>query len=285
MLNISIIGFGRVGSHLYYALKKSRKVKLRAVIKNSRSKIDIKGLSSSDIIFICTSDKKIGEAALKLLKCGVDLRNKIIFHTSGAKNSDALSALKKAGAHTGSFHPVQTFVKVAKRYSGSFENIFIALEGDAVSAKTGAGIARLIKSKPLKLTKEQKILNHICCVISANYLVTLMRNTEALFGKIRSKGIPKNGFKDINFFDIYKPLIVQTLRNIAKIGPISSLSGPIERNEKETLVLHLEAIQKKAPELLPIYVFMGIETVKTALEKKSLSKPDALNLIKLLNKY
>ena len=285
MLNISIIGFGRVGSHLYYALKKSRKVKLRTVIKNSRSKIDAKGLSSSDVIFICTSDKKIGAAASKLLQSGAKIKNKIIFHTSGAKNSDAIKALKKAGANTGSFHPVQTFVRVAKRSSGSFENIFIALEGDAESIKTGAGIAHLIKSKPLKLTKEQKVHNHICCVISANYLVALMRNTEDLFGKIKNNGILKNGFKDINFFDIYKPLIVQTLRNIAKIGPISSLSGPIERNEQETLLLHLQAIKKKAPELLPIYIFMGIETVKTALEKKSLSKPDALNLIKLLNKY
>jgi len=285
LLNISIIGFGRVGSHLYYALKKSAKAKLRTVIKNSQSKIDVKGISSSDVIFICTSDKKISAVASKLLQSGADLKNKIIFHTSGAKNSDAIKALKKAGAFTGSFHPVQTFVKIAGRYSGSFEDIFVALEGDARSIKTGVDITRLISSKPIKLTKEQKVLHHICCVLSANYLVALMRNTEALFSKIKGGRIPKNGFKDINFFDIYKPLIVQTLRNIAKIGSISALTGPIERNETETLVLHLEAIRKKAPEILPVYIFMGIETVKTALEKKSLSKPDALNLIKLLNKY
>ncbi len=285
MLNVSIIGFGKVGSNLYFALKKSGKVKMGSVIRNSRYALNAVKLSESDLLFICTGDKSIQAAVSKLIQSGVSLKNKIIFHTSGAKNSGALALLKKKGANTGSFHPVQTFVKIAKTYSGSFENIFIALEGDEKSIWAGIRIARYIKSRPFKLSKEQKALHHICCVMSSNYLVALMRNAERAFEKISGGKILKNGFKHTNFFDIYKPLIMQTLENIFKIGPISSLSGPIERNEPDTLALHLKTIQRKAPSLLPVYVFMGIETVITALEKKSLSKSEALNLIKLLNKY
>lgn len=285
MLNISIIGFGRVGSHLYYALKKSGKVKLRAVIKHKRAKYDDSSLIASDVIFICADDKNISVVASELLLSGANLKGKIILHTSGAKNSDELSALKKTGAITGSFHPVQTFVEIAKKYSGLFGNIYIAVEGEAKSAEMASVIARLIKSKPFKLSKEQKAFHHICCVISSNYLVTLMSKTETAYRRTTGEKILKNGFKTTNFFDIYKPLIEQTLGNISKIGSISSLTGPIERNETETLNLHLSIIQKKAPELLPVYVIMGIETVKTALEKKSLNKSEALNLIKLLNKY
>ncbi len=285
MLNVCIIGFGRVGSHLYYALKKTGKFKLRRILKTSGSKEYSSALTKSNIIFICTGDKNISNAVLKLQRSGVDLKDKIIFHTSGAKNSGALETLKKKGAITASFHPVQTFVSGATKYTGTFQSIFIAIEGDAVAVKAGFKIARLIKSKPFKLSKNQKVFHHICCVFSSNYLVTLMNIGEEIYMKPDGKKILKNGFKTINFFDIYKPLVVQTLRNLSKNGSISSLTGPIERNDTDTLELHLKSIKSSAPGVLPAYVIMGIETVKLALKKKSISNASALNLIKLLNKY
>jgi predicted short-subunit dehydrogenase-like oxidoreductase (DUF2520 family) len=285
MINVCIIGFGRVGSHLYYALKKTGKFKIQRILKNSGFKYYHSALSKSNLIFICTGDKNISKAVLKLHQSGINLEDKIIFHTSGAKNSEALSALKKEGVITGSFHPVQTFVRAAKKYSGSFNNIFIAVEGNAGAVKTGFKIAQLIKSKPFELSKKQKVFHHICCVISSNYIVTLMNQAEGAYRKSTGKKILKNGFNNINFFDIYKPLVEQTLRNLFKNGSISSLTGPIERNDADTLELHLKSMNRSAPEILPAYIIMGIETVKLALKKKSLSKASALNLIKLLNKY
>lgn len=282
MPGISIIGFGRTGTHLYYALKKVKGIKVNASIKNERSKPVLNSLEASNIIFICTGDKNIGSAVKEILKLPVNLKNKIIFHTSGAKSSDELGALKKAGAVIGSFHPVQTFEEKAKRYSGIFKNIYIVLEGEKKAVAAGRKIASSILSKSIVLSKHEKALHHICCVISSNYFVTLIARAEAIFKRNIAKKIHKNGFKNINFFDIYMPLVEQTLQNMAKNGTISALTGPISRNDTDTILLHRNSLKQQAPDYFKFYSFMGIETVKTALNKKSLSSKNAIKILKLL---
>ena len=72
-----------------------------------------------------------------------------------------------------------------------------------------------------------------------------MAGAELLFDKTLRKGILKNGFNNTNFFDIYRPLIEQTLTNIGRSGAVKALTGPIERNDIDTLLLHLKALKSK----------------------------------------
>lgn len=285
MLKISIIGLGKTGSHLYHALKKAKNVKVLAVIKNGRQRIRREDITESNIIFICTGDKDIAAAAKNLSASKAHLKNKIVFHTSGAKSSLELKMLKQAGAHTGSFHPVQTFAWEAKRYSGTFEKIHIAVEGEKKAVLTGFRIAKSIKSNPFEIAASQKTFHHICCVISSNYLTALMNLSSKAFSVTGVKGIRRIGFNNTTFFDIYKPLVRETLQNIEKIGIIDALTGPIERNDTETILLHINSIMRSIPEILPAYVILGIETVKLTLKKKKLMSSEAVNIIKLLNKY
>src|SRR5438876_9243644 len=125
MLNVSIIGFGRTGSHLYYALKKAKGINTHIAQKSSKAKPDLKIISKSDLIFICTDDKNIKSVSKKLASVKIDLNSKIIFHTSGAKSSDELASLKLKGISAGSFHPVQTFREKTNKYAASFKNIHI----------------------------------------------------------------------------------------------------------------------------------------------------------------
>ena len=81
------------------------------------------------------------------------------------------------------------------------------------------------------------------------------------------------------------PLAQQTLRNISSLGPKSALTGPIERNDVNTLESHLEALRIIGKDILFYYVLMGIETVKLALKKKSINKIQANKIYKLFSKY
>jgi predicted short-subunit dehydrogenase-like oxidoreductase (DUF2520 family) len=284
MLKVSIIGFGRTGSHLFYALKATKKFDVRIAAFSHTDKIDRRILSDSKVILICTADKDITDTATQLRKNCRILNGKSVLHTSGAKNSDILNILRAGRAAVGSFHPVQTFAARARKNTHSFKDIFVAIEGDSRAVQAGFTLARAMGSRPFEISAENKVFHHICCVIASNYLVTLLAASERAFRKIRSKGIRKNGFNKTNFFDIYKPLIDRTLTNIRKSGAIASLTGPIERNDFETIKLHIKALKKSLPEILPVYTMMGIETVKAALKKKSLSETDALELLKLLIK-
>jgi predicted short-subunit dehydrogenase-like oxidoreductase (DUF2520 family) len=289
MKQTAIIGLGKLGSHLYYALKRTGKYNVSPDIKHRTSKLEPEELKKCKTIFICTEDSAITAAADILKKLQINLKNKFIFHTSGALNSDLLLPLKKAGAFTGSFHPVQTFDSAARRYSGRFKGIFIAIEGNAECIKEGYRIAESLGSIPFTLNKESKILHHICCVFASNYLLSHISQMEKLSNNIAKAGLSKkifiNGFNNRSFFDIYKPLIEQTLINLKNKGLESSLTGPIERNDTVTVELHLNTLAKEQKDVLPFYILMGIEAIDIAVRKGSLNIDDANNLMQLMNRY
>jgi predicted short-subunit dehydrogenase-like oxidoreductase (DUF2520 family) len=280
-----IIGYGKLGSHLSYALKKSGKVKITGVIKKAKSKLSHSLIKNADIIFITTQDSKIKNAVKSLSHISFDLKDKFIFHTSGSLTSGELSALELKGAHSGSFHPVQTFESQARKDEGRFKKIYIAAEGSEKAVRKSKQLSRLLGSKSFVISKENKIYHHICCVIASNFMATLMSQIEKIGTEMRAgkhgKRIQKNGFNNPSFFNIYKPLAAQSLENIALKGAAKSLTGPFERNDVETITGHLE---KMSGELLPLYILMGIETVKLSLEKKSIKPRDAADIIKQFDK-
>ncbi len=282
MEKLLIIGFGKLGSHLYYSLKSTGKYTVSAAKKRSTKKSILAGLvKNADVIFICVQDSKITKTAESIIKLNVSLKKKTIFHTSGALTSDSIEQLKLHGAFTGSFHPVQSFAKRTTRLSDSFETIYIAIEGDRPAVRKAYAIAKSIGSAPFTIKKENKVYHHICCVMASNFL-------SALNGRIEEAGRKKiqiNGFNNLTFLNIYMPLAKQTLGNIALHGAKGSLTGPIERNDTATVKHHLDALRKNSKELLTFYILMGIETVKLALNKKSITKNEASELYKLFSNY
>lgn len=284
MDNILIIGYGKLGTHLHYALKKTGKAKISGIVKNAKSKFSPELIAKSNVIFITTQDSKIKNVVKSLAGKTYDLTGKSIFHTSGSLTSDELSLLEEKGALTGSFHPVQTFESPARKDEGRFKKIYIAIEGNTKAVKKAEQISRILGSKLFVITKENKSYHHICCVIASNFMATLMSQIEKLgvsMKKAQGKQIRKNGFNNQSFFNIYKPLAAQTLENIALKGAVRSLTGPFERNDTETIAGHLENI---SGELMPVYILMGIETVKLSLEKKSIKPRDASAILKLFDK-
>ena len=292
MKNILITGYGKTGSHLYHALKKTGKYGL-SVIKDKKeftrrlkttghkNKCAASFIGKADIIFICVKDSQITGAAEMISQSGAALKNKIIFHTSGALTAAELRLLKKHGAVTGSFHPVQSFAKTAGKFSGTFNGIYIALEGDAAAVKAGEGLAKTLGSNSIVLNEQGKIYHHICCVMSSNYLAALNYKVE----ETGLKRIRKNGFNKTTFLNIYKPLAVQTLENGALHGAAGSLTGPIERFDLATIKAHLDALKKVNKGLLMFYILMGIETIKPALKKKSINNKQSAELYKLFSNY
>lgn len=279
-----IIGYGKLGSHLYYSLKKMSGIKIIGIVKNSKQTYSKKLIDNANIIFITTQDSKIKNAVKSL--SSFDLSSKIIFHSSGSLTSDELTPLSSKGADTGSFHPVQTFESVATRDEQRFRHIYIALEGSVKAVNKGKHIAKKLGAKSFVLLKENKPLHHICCVIASNFMASLVRQIEYLGEEIKrnslGKKIQNNGFNNLSFFNIYKPLAEQTLNNISVKGAIKSLTGPIERNDLETITGHLKNLPE---EFISMYIFMGIETVKLSLEKKSILPHQAEKILKTFDKY
>jgi predicted short-subunit dehydrogenase-like oxidoreductase (DUF2520 family) len=253
-MKISVLGLGKTGTHLYYALKKA-------------GYNTAKALTNSDVIFITTQDSKIKDAVQNILNEKITLINKTVFHTSGSLTSDELKQLKKAGAFTGSFHPVQTFDKKTNKYSGRFERIYIAFEGDTKAKRIAMAICKKLSAKFITISKKDKLFHHVCCVMISNLAVSLVESSVRISGT--------------SDYEIYRPLLEQTIENINTNGIIHSLTGPVERGDTETVAAHLNKLKGNNRD---IYKHLSINAVNIALNKKSINKSQSKLLLKTLNK-
>ena len=289
MDKVCIIGLGKLGSHLYYSLNRTGKFRVYYTVKNSKTKISPDKVNACRIIFICTGDSEIAGVVKNLSANNFNLKDKFIYHTSGALSSEILMPLKRKGAFAGSFHPVQTFDARVTGHNKKMNNIYIAIEGNSAACTKAKEIIKSLHSRAVKMNAEDKILHHINSVIASNYLIAYFNIIEEISQDLSitygNKKILKNGFKKSSFFNIYKPLAEQTIENIKAKGFIKSLTGPVERNDFNTVRLHLNSLKKRLPGLLPFYSLMGIETVSIALKKKSITKIEAQKMVKEFHKY
>jgi predicted short-subunit dehydrogenase-like oxidoreductase (DUF2520 family) len=150
-----------------------------------------------------------------------------------------------------------------------FRGTYIAFEGSVISYKKARLLASHLKARIFRISKAEKITHHINCVIASNYLCTLADNIKQAGGR--------------EIFKYYHKLTEQTLKNILDYGPAGALSGPVERNDADTIRLHLNYLEKHDKELLRFYLFMGIQTVKLAVKRGSITEKNARDLLRIFS--
>jgi len=282
--SFAIIGCGKVGTALANFLTQAgyRSAGMASkTLASARNAADIAGTAKfseinwdisrpADIIFITTPDSVIAEACLQIANHGGFSEQSIVFHCSGSLSSRILSPAQQCGAAIGSIHPLQSFA--SKQISKNpFKDIIISAEGDPKAVSAARTISMDLGGQFMEIKTEAKTLYHASAVVVSNYLVTLL---DLAFKLIKDAGVPAD-----QAFKLLKPLIDGTLSNIETVGIPQALTGPIERGDAETIVTHMDEIQSKKPELLPLYRQLGIHTIGIATAKGSLS-PTAVEKLK-----
>ena len=289
---IYIIGLGKAGSAFAAELKdkgfealfltdknpgRAEEISERINASGYSEKIDSVFIKKSDIILICVQDRYIKEVVDSVLKCGCDLSEKIFIHTSGSESSEVFRSDEIKSDNGVSMHPVQTFDKISSVNRHLLEKIYFGIEGGEKGKATAKYIIRKLGSDFIEIPREKKYLYHSACVISSNFLITLLNISSEIMG---SMGIDKK-----KTFEIFRPIIENTLKNISEDGLINSLTGPFERNDIETISKHLNSINKELPSLIPFYTLLGMETVKVAFKKESISMKNVISILDLMNDY
>ena len=136
-------------------------------------------------------------------------------------------------------------------------------------------MAQALKGDIVYLTSEDKVLYHAAAAIAGNYFTTIVKLATDLwrnFGKTPADGIKA-----------YMPLLRGTLANMEQVGFPKCLTGPIARGDAATIRRHLAALEKYAPDLLPLYKELGRFTIPIGRDKGSLAPEKAEELMRLLN--
>jgi predicted short-subunit dehydrogenase-like oxidoreductase (DUF2520 family) len=219
-----VVGAGRVGKAL--AARLGERIPTRSTTRGLE-------IGPADLVVLCVPDRAIAEVARQIAA------GPWIAHTSGA------GRLSELEPHTRRFslHPLQTFT--VARGPEQFDGAWGAISGETPEAIAAAReLAALLRVKPFEITDENRPLYHAAASFASAFLVTLH---DVAAGLMEAAGAPPEALE---------PLIVRTVENGFQH------TGPLVRDDWETIRRHGEEIGARDPDLLQLYASL----VKTEAE-------------------
>ena len=278
-LKIGFIGAGIVGTSLAVRLSR-RGYDISAVYNRSTSSAqrlaDMAGnptvfnspqdvADHAGLVFITTPDDAI-PVIVDLVRWH---QGQSVVHCSGADSLDVLEPARMVGAQVGSFHPLQTFASINKAIENLPGSTF-ALEAEGPLLDHLKEMALSLEGRWIKLGAGDKAAYHTAAVMTSNYLVTLVKLSTDLWN---SFGIPRD-----QAIQALLPLLKGTLNNIENLSVPNALTGPIARGDIGTVQIHLNTLKETAPEILPAYCQLGLQTIPVALAKGKIKGNQAKEL-------
>lgn len=269
-MDISIIGAGRLGASLGYALsKKGYRIKAlsckrfssakesQKIIRDGKPLTDnIQTARRGDLVILCVPDGIIEKVARELAASSIEWSKKFVFHCSGLLSAEILNPLKRKGAMTASFHPVQSFSQKRPDIK-QFKGIYFGLEGCPEALSLGKKFVRNLGGHFFILQAKDKPLYHAACSFASNFFVVLLDTATTLLSKI--------GFKDEEASQILLPLVQGTLHNVKKFNIGCSFTGPVMRGDHKSIEKHLMSLRN-----LPLYheVYSKLATLALEIAKR-----------------
>jgi predicted short-subunit dehydrogenase-like oxidoreductase (DUF2520 family) len=187
--------------------------------------------SSTDLIIVAVPDHKL-KGVLENIKCRPDT---LVIHTAG---SIGLDIFPEYLSRNGVFYPLQTF-SIGRKVD--FRDLPILLESsDIQSSAILEELVTLIGAKTCFVNTEQRIMLHLAAVFICNFTNHMLTGGKLVADKA---GIP---------FEIFYPLLRETISKAIELGPEKSQTGPALRNDQNTIQKHMELLSF-SPELKKIY--------------------------------
>jgi predicted short-subunit dehydrogenase-like oxidoreductase (DUF2520 family) len=219
--SLAIVGAGRLGTALAAALRASGLEIDGPLGRGARP-------DGVDAVLLCVPDGAIGAAAAAIPP-GVP-----VGHCSGATGLDALT-----GHEAFAFHPLMT---VPAEGTPVFAGAGAAIAGSTPRALAIAeALAERLGMRATTVADEDRAAYHAAASIASNYLVTLEGAAERLAG---TAGVDRA---------LLAPLVRAAVDNWARLGAEGALTGPIARGDEATVARQRDAVEERAPDLLPLF--------------------------------
>ena len=282
MLDISIVGAGRMGGALALALDRAGYDVSRIVFRTAPpddgflsqftrrpdvSSISEGGSIASDAVFITTQDSEIASAAIELE--ALIQGSSTVFITSGAQSSKSITNLRNRGARIGSIHPLVSVsdpVQGADRLKGAF----FCVEGDLDAVNLAEVIVRSLGGRSFTIPTDKKPLYHAAAVTSSGHLVALI---DIAIGMLEKCGLDVEQGKTILL-----PLIESTVENLKGQTLEESLTGTYARGDLNTFESHLAALRNNEDEKVTrTYLDLALRSLEIA-ERRDGSRESLMEL-------
>lgn len=197
-------------------------------------------VEASNVIFFTVPDGEISNAWKSLVAsygaaaCDA-LFGKIVCHCSGALPAAVLADAAEYGAKAVSVHPLFA-ISGGGSAQAKIGSALFTLEGDESALATVSALLDVCGVCHRKIASSDKPLYHAAAVCASNLAVGLFASAQTM--------LERCGFGADEARGALRALFVGNCESIAERGPIDALTGPIERNDAETVVGHLMAFRE-----------------------------------------
>lgn len=269
-IKIGFVGAGKVGCSLGMLLnekkfllsgfysKNEESAKYAAMLTNSNAFSTLESLLyETDWLFITVTDQQIvliWEEVLICLQTG-KAKTRFVFHCSGIHDSHLFYDASKYQIETGSLHPL---CAVHSKEQGVFnlKTSVFSIEGSVGAMKEAKSLCEKMSLPLIVLKPDRKVRYHAAAVFGSNLVLGLLKMSNDLFMEC--------GFTKEQAFDAMLSLAKGNIMNLDQNGFVEALTGPVERNDAQTVKLHLDHLSDEEGEL---YRILSGQILKLAQEK------------------
>ncbi|HEU5282160.1 MAG TPA: DUF2520 domain-containing protein [Gammaproteobacteria bacterium] len=249
MLSVNFIGCGKLGVTLASLFKKHKALKIAGIVNTQlasaeaaakkigqgKAYADIASLKPADITIIATQDDAITGVVNALATTHAFKENAVVLHCSGALTSDALAILRDKNVAVASVHPVRSFATIETAIA-EFKGTFCSMEGDALAKTTLTPLFEKIGGIVFELDKKLKPRYHAASVIANNYSTTLHYHATLAY--------VESGIEPALAKQLASTLMQQGLNNLEANDHENALTGPLQRNDQQTITSHFQTLAK-----------------------------------------
>jgi predicted short-subunit dehydrogenase-like oxidoreductase (DUF2520 family) len=211
---VRIIGPGRAGTSLALALTNAGCEVAPTLGRDD----DLSAAAHDvDVLVIATPDTAIAEVARAVEPDPAT----VVMHLAGSLGLDVLTPHQRRAV----LHPLVALPTPdigARRLIGAW----FSVTGDPV-ART---LVDAVYGRAFTVADEDRAAYHAAASIAANHLVALMGQVKRIGDGV---GVP---------FEAYLELARDSLENVAALGPVQALTGPVARGDEVTVQRHLDAL-------------------------------------------
>ena len=219
-------------------------------------------LNQSDVVIVSVRDERIKEIVDRLIREKRLRKNQILLHTSGANAAgDILGAARPHVRALGTLHPLVSFADSRLAVEG-MRTVAFGIEGDPEARRVAGKLVSLLGARAVHLDSKNLGLYHAGAVMVSNYVVALADLGKSL---LTAAGVPAD-----EALPALIPLMTSVVQNLAQVGLPGALTGPVERGDVSSVERHLEALKKRAPQMVELYKTLGREVLRIALQKSPL---------------
>lgn len=171
----------------------------------------------------------------------------VALHTSGARSSEALAPLRRAGFALGSAHPLTA---LTGSDPAALAGVTLALSGDDEAREAGRRLAELLGGRPIQVEEGERARYHAAAVFASNYVAACLAVAAEELGRATAG---EGGLEEL------LPLARAALDGLERRGLPDGLTGPVARGDAGTVRRHLETL---SPERAALYRRLARELLR-----------------------